>query len=131
MVSASLFVALMAAIPDIPVLACPWSWAVYRGARSFQKGTDGQHTGRFKLLEGVGDRRLSHTIFGMFQSLGLPPTLAAHLHERFNTNALWRLWCPPIPDILEFSKDRPETSRLKANAYEVITCPPSSLDFGY
>jgi len=52
--------------------------------------------------------------------LSLPLTLAARPHDRFMPNALWKLWCPPIPDILEFSEDRPETSTEPANAYEVM-----------
>lgn len=125
-----LLATLTVAVPEIPLLACPWSWAVYRGARSFEKGADGQHTGKFKLLEGVGDRSLSNTIFTMFYELGLPPTLAARLHEKFNTNALWGFWSLPIPDISEFAKNKPQMSKDKANAFEVM-CPPSLLDFLY
>ena len=129
-------------VPDIPAIACPWSWMVYRGARfvvwqkadrtarSKSSETRGDRSGawhratkarktvdttsKWKTFEILGDGTLRSIFRDTVASLDLPATMLSRLDQSFNCNQLWQEWCANIPDIDQFS------GRLRAASFEVI-----------
>ena len=131
-------------VPDIPVMACPWTWMVYRGARLvvWQKASRSKSSetrggarqqahkarktvdkaSRWKTFEMLGDGTLRNIFRDTFARLDLPAPMLSRLDQSFNCNQLWQEWCANIPDLDQFS------GRLRADSFEV-TCPCSVLGF--